>query len=300
MSNSKISFRSAKSQAHRAITEKISLGASRHDNKADGLIHSVRSAINYEQSLTTFVQYIKDNRLGDLRGATREIAHQFLVDRAAVVAQKTLDQDRQAIQLQLGVKLDVIKSERETIQRSRAYTTAQMERIAGAQSPLHSISTQIAYNAGLRAHELLTLRPVGERAASGHREWSDERFDGRVGVRYTVEGKGGLIREVIISKNLSDKLEALRFASLRTIYDREVRYQTLYNIGGGRNWSQSVSAASKRELGWSNGAHGFRHSYAQERMEELQSRGYNYEVAKGLVAQCVGHFSASTTEVYLF
>src|SRR6266568_1367220 len=299
MTKSKISFRSAKSQAHHAITQKISLGASRHDNKADGKIHSVRSAINYEQSLTTFVQYIKDNRLGDLRSATREIAHQFLADRAAVVAQKTLDQDRQAIQMQLGVKLDVIKSERETILNSRAYTSAQVERIAGAQSHMHSLASRIAHNAGLRAHELLTLRPAGERSASGHREWSDKRFDGREGVKYTVEGKGGLIREVMISKNLSINLEKLRFPSPRMIFDRQIKYHTLYNIGGGRNWSQSVSAASKREFGWSNGAHGFRHSYAQERMVELQSRGYNYEVAKGIVAQEVGHFDSSTTEAYL-
>ncbi len=191
------------------------------------------------------------------------------------MAQKTLDQDRQAIQKVLGVKLNVIKSERETILSSRAYTAAQVQRISGAQSPMHSLATQIAHNAGLRAHELLTLRPAGERASSGHREWSDKRFDGRDGVRYTVEGKGGLIREVLISKDLSEKLEALRFHSPRTIYDRGIKYQSLYNIGGGRNWSQSVSAASKREFGWSNGAHGFRHSYAQERMEELQSRGYN-------------------------
>ena len=299
MTKAKISFRSAKSQAHRAITQKISLGASRHDNKADGKIHSVRSAKNYEQSLTTFVNYIKDNRLGDLRSATREIAHQFLVDRATVVAQKTLDQDRQAIQMHLCVKLDVIKAERITILSSRAYTTAQVERIAGSQSPMHSLATQIAHNAGLRAHELFTLRPVGERSASGHREWSDKRFDGRSGVRYTVEGKGGLIREVMISKALSEKLEVVRFPSPRTIFDRDIKYQTLYNIGGGKNWSQSVSAASRRELGWSNGAHGFRHSYAQERMEELQSRGYNFEVAKGIVAQEVGHFASSTTEAYL-
>ena len=299
MAKAKFSFRSAKSQAHRAITQNIGLGKGRHDSKDDGKIHSVSTAIKYEQSLTKFVQYIKDNRLGDLRSATREIAHQFLVDRAAVVAQKTLDQDRQAIQLQLGIKLDVIKAERETILNSRAYSAAQVERIAGSQSPMHALATRIAHNAGLRAHELLTLRPAGERAASGHREWSDRRFDGRSGVRYTVEGKGGLIREILISKDLSDKLEALRFPSPRMIFDRDIKYKSLYNIGGGRNWSQSVSAASKRELGWSNGAHGFRHSYAQNRMEELQSRGINYEVAKGIVAQEVGHFASSTTEAYL-
>ena len=31
---------------------------------------------------------------------------------------------------------------------------------------------------GLRAHELLTLRPANERPASAHREWSSDRFPG--------------------------------------------------------------------------------------------------------------------------
>jgi integrase len=78
-----------------------------------------------------------------------------------------------------------------------------------------------------------------------------------------------------------------------------VNYTQNYNIGGGRAWSQSFSAASQRELGFSNGAHGLRHSYAQERMEELQRSGMNYEDAKGTVAQEVGHFDKETTEAYL-
>ncbi|MCJ7603797.1 MAG: phage replisome organizer N-terminal domain-containing protein [Desulfobulbaceae bacterium] len=57
--------------------------------------------------------------------------------------------------------------------------------------------------------------------------------------------------------------------------------------------------ASRRALGFSNGAHGLRHSYAQERMEELQCSGMNYEDAKGTVAQEVGHFAKDTTETYL-
>jgi len=295
----KHSFRSAKSQARHAISDKVSLGKSRHDNRNDGRIHSVRSAINYQQSLTTLTQYLQVNRLGDLRSVTPQIATQYLVDRASAVSQKTLDQDRQAIQAHLDVKLEVIKSERETILNSRSYTPAQVERIANAQSERHAFATRIAYTAGLRAHELFTLRPASERPASTQREWSASRFEGRDGIRYTVTGKGGLIREVMIPKELTTQLEALRYNSPRMIFDRGVKYKTLYNIGGGKNWSQSVSAASKRELGWSNGAHGFRHSYAQERMAELQERGHRYEDAKAIVAQEVGHFDSSTTEAYL-
>lgn len=72
-----------------------------------------------------------------------------------------------------------------------------------------------------------------------------------------------------------------------------------YEIAGGKNWSNSFSAASKRELGWSHGAHGLRHSYAQNRMDELQQQGFLYQEALEIVSQEMGHFRASITEVYL-
>ncbi len=90
--------------------------------------------------------------------------------------QKTLDLDRQAIQMHLSIQLDVVKSELETCLSTRSYTATQVERIASAQSERNSLATQIAYDAGLRAHELLTLRPAEERQASTHRQWDTDRF----------------------------------------------------------------------------------------------------------------------------
>ncbi|MDY0040910.1 MAG: hypothetical protein RBS57_11420 [Desulforhabdus sp.] len=292
-------FRSAKSQAEHAVSNKIALGQGRHDNPDDGRIHSLGTARGYEQALKGFAEYIRDHRLGDLGSATVKEAEQYLADRAGIVAQKTLDLDRQAIQMHLGIQLEVVKSELETRLATRSYTADQVERIASAQTERNSLATWIAYDAGLRAHELLTLRPAEERQASTHRQWSADRFTGRVGERYTVEGKGGLVREVMISKQLAGRLEERRLADPKQVIDRGVNYSQHYDIGGGRAWSQSFSAASKRELGFSNGGHGLRHSYVQERMEELQSRGMQYEEAKGTVAQEVGHFAKDTTEAYL-
>jgi len=293
------SFRSAKAQAEHAILQKITLGTGRHDHQNDGRIHSVGTARGYEQALKGFTDYLQQHRLGDLRSATVQEAQQYLADRAELVSQKTLDLDRQAIQMHLDVHLDVVKSGKETILSTRSYTAAQVERIATAQTEHNSLATQIAYHAGLRAHELLTLQPADERQASGHRQWSADRFTGREGERYTVEGKGGLVREVLLPKDLAARLEAKRFDEPRQITDRGVHYIQRYDIGGGRAWSQSFSAASKRELGFSNGAHGLRHSYAQNRMEELQRSGMQYDAAKGTVAQEVGHFDKETTEAYL-
>jgi hypothetical protein len=44
----------------------------------------------------------------------------------------------------------------------------------------------------------------------------------------------------------------------------------LHFFQGGRNWSNSFSKTSNRAFNWSRGAHGLRHTYAQERMKEIR------------------------------
>ena len=292
-------FRAPKAQAEHAVARKLALGTGRHDHRNDGRIHSLGTARGYGQALKGFADYLREHRLGDLPGATDQEARQYLAERSHRVGQKTLDLDRQAIQMHLGLRLEVVRSDRESALSTRSYTPAQVARIASAQSEANGLATRLAYHAGLRAHELLTLRPAGERSASGHRQWSADRFAGREGVRYTVVGKGGLVREVLLTRELAAAVEARRLEEPRLVVDRGVQYVQCYTIGGGRSWSQSFSSASRRELGFSNGGHGLRHSYVQERMDELQRRGMAYEQARATVAQEVGHFAGETTEAYL-
>lgn len=293
------SFRKPKAQAEYAINKMLQIGRARHIDRSDQKIHSLGTKRNYLQALTRVTEWIQQNRLGDLRNLNREKAIQYLEMRSDNIGQKTLDQERQAIQMYLQITLPVIKSELTQIQKSRAYTAEQILFIAEAQKVRNCLATHIAYAAGLRAHELLTLRRSEERSASSHRTWSSDRFIGRAGERYTVIGKGGLIREVIIPTTLAMQLESKRLATSITITDRNIHYIQYYDLNGGKNWSNSFSAVSKRVLNWSHGAHGLRHSYAQHRMEELQRRGFFYEVALGIVSQEMGHFRSSITEVYL-
>lgn len=292
-------FRAPQAQAEHAVARKLALGTGRHDHRNDGRIHSLGTARGYGQALKGFADYLREHRLGDLPGATDQEARQYLAERSHQVGQKTLDLDRQAIQMHLGLRLEVVRSDRESALSTRSYTPAQVARIASAQSEANGLATRLAYHAGLRAHELRTLRPAGERSASGHRQWSADRFAGREGVRYTVVGKGGLVREVLLTRELVAAVEARRLEEPRLVVDRGVQYVQCYTIGGGRSWSQSFSSASRRELGFSNGGHGLRHSYVQERMDELQRRGMAYEQARATVAQEVGHFAGETTEAYL-
>ena len=86
-----------------------------------------------------------------------------------------------------------------------------------------ALSAKLCFAAGLRAHEVVTLRPIGKQPPSTHREWSSEPFKGREGALYTVVGKGGLRRAVLLPTQLADELEGRRIKD-RTVRDRGIRY----------------------------------------------------------------------------
>ncbi|MGP5714075.1 hypothetical protein ACTXPD_19015, partial [Vreelandella alkaliphila] len=172
------------------------------------VVESVRSVSNYEAALANVATWQKAEHAagregGDLRSLTPAQAVAYLEQRGETVGQKTLDQERQAIQLMQqhvtghlaqGERLPVIKSEQQQVLGSRAYTPAQISAISDRQTDKNALATQIAHAAGLRAHEILTLRRADERPADV-RPTRDEKFAVRQGERYTVVGKGGLCRE---------------------------------------------------------------------------------------------------------
>lgn len=223
----------------------------------DNVIRSVGTARNYQSALTRVAEWVKGERIPDgLRGLTHEQALHYLEQRAQQVGQSALSMERQAIQAMFqhvtghlleGQTLRVIKSELDEALRSRAYTGDQVGLVSKAQQERNAFSTELAYAAGLRAHELLTLRRADERAPDPRPAHSD-KFLGRHGVLYTVHGKGGLVRHVVIPTRLADQLETLRFDVARLVIDRGIHYQQSYNLAGGQSWSSSYSAASTRAL----------------------------------------------------
>lgn len=299
------SFRNSKDKAQHAVVKIAAIGTSRHNRQHDRSIHSLGTKRGYEQALATCNEWLQAERLGDVSSISRETAIRYLDHRSEEVRQKTLDMDRQALQAVLGERLSVIRSEIETILTSRSYTTDQIRLVTEALSEKHHLACAIACAAGLRAHELLTIRPASEQPASRHRQWSEDRFHGRQGVAYTVIGKGGLVREILLPATLASRLEAQRLSEPKTVIDRGIRYKQRYNITGGRSFSQAVSSASRRALGWSQGAHGMaRHSYAQQRMQQLITTPRNgklitYNEAKAILSQELGHFRPDIVDVYL-
>ena len=266
-------------------------------------IQSVGTVRNYEQALSQFGTYLARQGL-HIKDIGKKEAINYLEQRAEQVGQKTLDQDRQAIQAALmhtgaiSDRLTVIKSEHQQALESRAYTTEQVTMITERQTEKHALATEIAYAAGLRAHELITLALASERPAD-IRPALESKFEGREGIVYTVEGKGGLVREVILPKELAERLETRRFDTLQHREDRGIFYVQRYDMGAGKQFTDSFSKASERALNWSTGAHGLRHSYAQKRMDELQKKGYERGAALETVSQEMGHFRPDITEVYL-
>jgi len=271
-------------------------------------VKSIGTVRNYEQALTSVASNLQLETGEALRDLSIERATQYLEQRGLDAGQKTLDMERQAIQKMMQLvthrlgrnqALPVIKSEHSQVLKSRSYTQGQVKIVAQHQTAKHALATEIAHSAGLRAHELLTIMPTIERAPDA-REAHSGKFEGREGGQsYTVVGKGGLAREIRIPEAVAERLEATRLPEPQQVTDRGVYYQQHYEIGGGKAWSQSFSSASSRGLGRSNGAHGVRHSFAQERMKELGQAGYDRQSSLEITSQEMGHFRPEITEVYL-
>lgn len=184
---------------------------------------------------------------------------------------------------------------------SRAYTLDQFNAITERASDKAKLSLLITLDSGLRAHELITLRKPSEgKILSEARNWSNERFIGKEGVRYIVSGKGGLVREVMISKILSDKLESCRRGEPITVKDRGVNYTSYYDVISGQSLSQTFTDLSKETLNFSLGIHGLRHTYAQNRYCKITGRlTEENDLSKRIVSQELGHMRSSITDVYL-
>lgn len=267
-------------------------------------IAGLGTSLSYESSLKLAAEWLLASGRGALTKLTPKAAKIYLHDRAKLVGQKTLDRDRQALQALLRQngtfnekqRLPVIQADKQQQLTSRNYTSDQVQRIMVCQVERNAFSTELALAAGLRAHELLTLLPATERPMND-RPADPQKF--RDGVRYTVVGKGGLVREVSIPQYLVPRLEARRLIEPVDRIDRRIHYMSHYDIAGGQSWSQSVSEASYRALGFSNGAHGIRHSYAQNRYREVQMHLGEIDRAKRVVSQELGHFRPEITDTYL-
>ena len=195
-------------------------------------IKSVGTARNYEERLVQIAARLDVA----LTALTPKRAVAYLKGRATEVGQKTLDMERQAIQAMMvnvtgqlppGATLPVVKSVEPHRPRPRAYSPAQVRAVAARQDARNALATETALASGIRAHELLTLGRPAEQPPDDRRDRSHltgtaaegMKFAGRDGVVYTVVGKGGLVREVILPHRLANRLEERRLRAPRRVVD---------------------------------------------------------------------------------
>jgi integrase len=261
-------------------------------------LQSLRSA---NETVLALAKIAEDMNVQRIKQITPENAEQYLgLKRDNFASQKALDRDRKALSIALGVEIPRLKAVSEQVLSSRAYSTEQINNVTKSMTDRNALAVKIAHNAGLRAHELLTLKRADEGTKTTSRTWTEDRFAGRDGTVYLVTGKGGLTREVLISNDLAKELESRRHEQPQTKMDRGINYLQRYDIGGGNALSSSFTRASQRALTFSHGLHGVRHRYAQERIDEIKLKfNVDHDSARDIVAQELGHFRGDITEVYL-
>ena len=98
---------------------------------------------------------------------------------------------------------------------------------------------------------------------------------------------------------LAKELERTRLSEPRIVVDKGIKYSQHYNLSGGVYFSFIFGKSSKEVLGWSTGAHGLRHGYAQDRMSELLELGFARAERMGVISQELGHFRPDIVIEYL-
>ena len=265
--------------------------------------NKLRSIMTYHRHIEVTATIMDKLGIKRIKQITADIANKYIESQKNVIASRSLENQRTLLQRIVDIydpgNKVIIQGDlkpREWVNRS--YTYEQVTTLMRHQNDRNRLSTAIAYSAGLRAQELLTIRRLDEASASTNRTWRSDRFQGIDGVRYIVKGKGGLYREVCIPKKLSDLLETKRLTEPKVVIDRKCPITTYYDIAGGKKFTDAFSQLSKSVFGWSHGAHGLRYAYAQERMNHTVTNE-PYSEKKEIVSQELGHFRKDITSHYL-
>ena len=290
--------------AFRLVSDVSKIGMSKKEAKAQNLkvVRSIGTQRNYVDWVKAFLDWCDQINRPFREHFSILHTQEYLYELAEEPrTKKEINDIKVALETTFKIKLEPVESEHFAILKSRAYQDDQIGKIINMLTDKFSLSARICAAANLRVHELLTLRRTSELERSTHREWSKDLYIHVSDfVLYTVTGKGGLRRYVAIPTALSKELESHRVASCEeiTIKDRKIYYTLLYDIAGGQRLSQAFSAASMKALGFSFGAHGLRHRWAQKRFQTLKDNGMDTDTALSIVSQEMGHFRPDIVLAY--
>lgn len=282
------------------VAEKVSHGTSRAEAKSQGLISSIGSERTYREQLKGYLDWRKAMGLPIIGPYYSFESQEYLDQIAEVRGQKSIDQARQALQIVFATKLEHVASAISVRRRDKYIGRDVLQKILAPLSDRHALSTLICLDSGLRARELLALRWSHELRPTPTRNWSSKLFLGRDNfTRYCVHGKGGLIREIALSNSIAAELERHRLAIPIMHRDREVNIPTVFDIGGGQNFSNRFCRASFEATQQHFGAHCLRHTWARNRFAILLQHT-DHKEAMEIVSQESGHFRLQITLTYLY
>ncbi len=290
--------------AYRLVSDVSKLGMTKKEAKALNLkvVRSIGTQRNYVDWVKVFLDWCDQINRPFPEHFSILQTQEYLYELAEEPrTKKEIGDIKMAMETTFKIQLEAVESEHSAILKSRAYQDDQISKIISKLSAKFSLSARICAAANLRAHELLTLRRISEQERSTHREWSKDLYIHCSDfILYVVTGKGGLKRHVAIPTALSEELESHRVACGEeiTVKDRKINYTLVYNIAGGQRFSQAFSDASMKALGFSYGAHGLRHRWAQRRFQTLKDNGMVTETALSIVSQEMGHFRPDIVLVY--
>jgi integrase len=294
---------SPKTAARLQVRPQVAHGLSRHHQRAiaDRKVTSIGTERSHVSALTVFAKWLLSDSGKHLKNATAADAIRYLTERSKTVRQKTLDLDRQALNMNFRFpsKLKYVLSEISTCPKDRAYTKSQLSLLLDRAPAALRLSIELSVYAGLRSMELITIAPQVSLLPSD-RVWHSSRFDGRAGDEsFTVHGKGGLRREVKLNVALASRLVEMAHHEPLRVTHRETHLASYFDLIGGHAFCSKFGRLSKSVLGFSHGAHGLRHSFAQDRYLQLVCRGHDPTAALEILAQEMGHFSVTNTLTYL-
>ena len=198
-----------------------------------------------------------------------------------------------------GQRLAFLKSQVATIKVDRAYSKAQLALLISRADPPLRLPIEVAVSAGLRPVELISISPISTLPESS-RDWNSGRFLGRVNDEaFCVFGKGGLIRQVRLEASLAARLKEVARQSPVIVTDRDIHRTSHFFLPGGFDFSVEFGRLCTRVLGFSHGAHGLRHTFAQQRLLAFICLRQDPTTAIEILAQEIGHFSTKNTMTYL-
>lgn len=150
---------------------------------------------------------------------------------------------------------------------NRAYDNPQ-KIISNLSSEAHQLVATLQSQYGLRVSEASYIKL--------------SQLDGNT---LTVQGKGGYILHKELTQNIADNI-------------KNQAINGLFTVGYGK-YTQDLKNACERSGEAYNGTHGFRYSYAQERVTELMQAGSCEQVAKAITSEELGHHRIDITDHYL-